>query len=66
MFRLMSKQDKATQKEKAPYIKQVEETCHAEKLLQAFQESRRDMGYSNDLKALVIVHQNAPKINQKT
>ena len=75
-FRLKSEWDEATQQEKALCIEQVEEACRAvcgviapkdtEKLLRAFQESRREMGYSDDLKALVTAYHNAPKRNLKT
>ena len=75
-FILKSEWDEAAQQEKASCIEQVEEACRAvcgviapkdtEKLLRAFQESRREMGYSDDLKALVTAYHNAPKRNLKT
>lgn len=69
-FRLNSEWDKATKKEKELCIEQVNEACRAvcdviapkdrDKLLRSFQESRREVGFSSDLKALATAYQQAP------
>ena len=58
-FRLTSEWDEATKKEKELYTEQVGEACRAvcgviapkdsDKLLRSFQQSKNEMGYSDDL-----------------
>ena len=74
-FRLNSEWDEATKKEKELCIEQVNEACRAvcdviapkdsDKLLRSFQESRREVGFSSDLKALVTAYQQAPSRSLK-
>ena len=69
-FRLTSKWDEATKKENGLCTEQVGEACRAvcgviapkdsDKLLRSFLQSNNDMGYSNDLKALVTAYKQAP------
>ena len=74
-FRLSSEWDEATKKEKELCIEQVNEACRAvcdviapkdsDKLLRSFQESRREVGFSSDLKGLVTAYQQAPSRSLK-
>lgn len=74
-FRLNSEWDEATKEEKELCIEQVNEACRAvcdviapkdsDKLLRSFQESRREVGFSSDLKALVTAYQQAPSRSLK-
>ena len=74
-FRLNSEWDEASKKEKELCIEQVNEACRAvcdvivpkdiDKLLRSLQESRREVGFSSDLKALVSAYQQAPSRSLK-
>ena len=74
-FRLNSEWEEATKKEKELCIEQVNEACRAvcdviapkdsDKLLRSFQESRREVGFPSDLKALVTTYQQAPSRSLK-
>lgn len=74
-FRLNSEWDEATKKEKEICIEKVDEACptvcdviapkDSDKLLRSFQESRREVGFSSDLKALVTAYQQAPSRSLK-